>query len=68
MYRAERSAEKKIKDKRRRQLRPLTRATSQPTFSKMFAISQRLASAGDYAARRDEVPTRRLGPCFKISV
>ena len=68
MYRAERRAEKKIKDKRRRQLRPLNRGTSQPTFSKMFAISQRSASAGDHAARRDAVPPRRLGPCFKISV
>ena len=39
MYRAERGAEKKIKDKSRRQLHPLTRGTSQPTFSKMFAVS-----------------------------
>ena len=68
MYRAERRAEKKIRDKRRRQFRPLTRGSSQPTFSKMFANLQRSASAGDHAARRDAVPPRRLGPCFKISV
>ena len=68
MYRAERRAEKKIKDKRSRQLRLLTRRSSQPPYSKMFSNSQRSTCADDHSARRDAVPPRRLGPCFKISV
>ena len=64
MYRTERRAEKKLKDKRRRQHRPLARGSSQPTFSKVFANSQTSASAGDHAARRDAITPRRLGPLF----
>ena len=67
MYLAERRAEKKIKDKRRCENRPLTRGSSQPTSAEVFSNSQG-SSAGDYAARKDANPPRRQGPCFKISV
>ena len=67
MYRTERRAEKKIKDKRRRENRSLTRGSSQPTSAKVFSNSQG-SCAGDYAARKDANPPRRQGLCFKISV
>lgn len=60
MYRVERRAEKKIKDKRRRQYRPFTRGSSQSTFSNLFWNSQR-SSAGDHAARKD---VTRPSPTF----
>ena len=67
MYRAERRAERKIKDKRRRQPRPFTRGSSQPTASNVSSNSQR-PFAGDHAVRKDSNPPRRLGPCFTISI
>ena len=68
MYRTEKRAEKKLKDKRRRQYRPLVRGSSQPTFPKVSANLRRSASAGDHAACRDAITPRRPRPCFKISV
>ena len=67
MFRAERRAEKKVKDKRRRQHRPFTRRSSQPTFSNVSSYSQR-SSSGDHVALKAGNPPPRLGPCFKISV
>ena len=67
MYRAERRAEKKIKDKRRRQPRPFTCGSSRPTASNVSSNSQR-PLASDHAVRKDSNPPRRLGPCFKISI
>ena len=64
MYRAERRAERKIKD---RQTRPFTRGSSQPTASNVSSNSQR-HFAGDHAVRKDSNTPRRLGPCFKISI
>ena len=67
MYGTERRAERKIKDKRRRQPRTFTRGGSQPTASNVSSNSQR-HFAGDHAVRKDSNPPRRLGPCFKISI
>ena len=68
MYGAERRAEKKIKDKRRRQYRPASpRGSFQPTFFNVSSHSK-ISSAGDHVARKDGNLARRLGPCFKISV
>ena len=67
MYRAERRAERKIKDKRRRQPRPFTRGSSQSTVSNVSSNSQR-SFEGHHVVRRDSNPSRRLGPCFKISI
>ena len=67
MYRAERRAERKIKDKRRRQSRPFTRGSSQPTVSNVSSNSQR-SFESHHAVRRDSNPSRRLVPCFKISI
>ena len=58
---------KKIKDKRRRQPRPFTRGSSQPTVSNVSSNLQRTFE-GHLAVRRDSNPSRRLGPCFKISI
>ena len=67
MYGSERRAEKKIKDKRRRQYRPSPRGSFQPTFLNVSSHSK-ILSAGDHVARKDGNLARRLGPCFKISV
>ena len=61
MYRAERRAEKKIKDKRRHQFRSSTRGSSQPPFSNVSSYSQR-SSAGDHIARKDGNLARAWDP------
>ena len=66
MYRAERERGRKIKDKRR-QPRPFTHGSSQPTASNVSSNSHG-HFAGDHAVRKDSNPPPRLGPCFKISI
>ena len=53
MYGSERRAEKKIKDKRRRQYRPSPRGSFQPTFLNVSSHSK-ILSAGDHVAVRME--------------
>ncbi|KAK3697821.1 hypothetical protein QZH41_003093 [Actinostola sp. cb2023] len=54
IYRSEKRAEKKAKDKQQQKL-----MTRRPTY-------QTTASASSYVS--SERPTKRLGPCFKISI
>ena len=64
IYGAERRAERKNKEKRRR-ARPGEKGNS--STSAFRAASLPRNSSSDLASRFEARPTRRLGPCFKIS-
>ena len=67
MYRAERRAERKTKDKRRR-FRPADRKESASSTSTTFSSrSGPSYSASGHPNRRVYSSSQRLGPCFKIS-
>ena len=64
-YRAERRAERKLNQEKRRRSRPGEKGNSSTTAF-LFASSPRYSS-NDLGSRPEARPVRRLGPCFKIS-
>ena len=65
IYRAERRAERKINNEKRRRVRSDDKRTG--SSSAFRATSSSRLSSNDFAPRSDARPARRLGPCFKIS-